>query len=102
MPVYLHVGGLVAAGFDPSGSFMLVVSHSGRSVFTVGSWERVARDLELAYPEAGAAIGIGPIAGLSIPIAELDYDTGELSWVAPDGSALYYTEGVVTITPPSA
>ena len=102
MPIYIHVGGLVAAGFDPSGSFMLVVSHSGRGVFAIGSWERVARDSKLAYPEGGVAVGIDPIAGLSVPIAELDYDAGELSWVAPDGSTLYYTEGVVTITPPSA
>lgn len=102
MSVYLHVGGLVAAGFDTSGSFMLVVSHSGLGVFSVGTWERVARDPELAYPEDGIAVGIGPIAGLSIPVTELNYETEDLSWIAPDGSALYYAEGVVTITPPSA
>jgi hypothetical protein len=37
------------AGFDASGKFLLTVSHARRGVFTVGSWERVARDSALAY-----------------------------------------------------
>ena len=102
MPIYLNVGGLVAAGFDPSGHFMLVVSHSGRGVYAVGSWARVARDLQLAYPEAGFAVGIGPIAGLLIPIVEMNYQTEDLRWAAPDGSILYYAEGIITLTPPDA
>ena len=28
MTKYLHIGGLVAAGIDPSGAFLLTVSHS--------------------------------------------------------------------------
>jgi len=32
-PKYLFVGGLVAMGFDPSGKFLLTITHSGRGVF---------------------------------------------------------------------
>jgi hypothetical protein len=53
-PKHLFVGGLVAMGFDATGQFLLTVSHSGRGVFAVGTWERVARDTELAYPDAGS------------------------------------------------
>ena len=33
MKTYLHIGGLVAAGFDPSGAYLLTITHSGRGVF---------------------------------------------------------------------
>ena len=49
-PKYLLVGGLVAMGFDRSGQFLFTVTHSGRGVFSVGDWQRVARDHALAYP----------------------------------------------------
>jgi hypothetical protein len=71
---YLHVGGLVAVGFDQSGAYMLTISHSGRGVFSTATWERVARELALAYPEEGQGIGIGPIAGQLIPVVVLDSD----------------------------
>ena len=48
---YLHVGGLVAMGFDASGNYLLTISHAGRGVFSTRTWERVARDPELAYPK---------------------------------------------------
>ena len=99
MPIYLHVGGLMAAGFDPSGKFLLTVSHAGRGVFAVGSWERVARDNALAYPEHGCAVGIGPIEGLSIPVTEMNYETEELSLHSPDGMfRLNYDSGTITVT----
>lgn len=69
-----HIGGLVAAGFDPTSKFLLAITHSGRGVFAMPTWEKVARDYELAYPENGVAIGIGPIAGIIIPVVELDSD----------------------------
>ena len=69
---YLPVGGLVAMGFDPSGSYLLVVSHSGRGVFSVESWTRVARDATTLYPSRGVIEGIGPLAGLEIAVHERD------------------------------
>ena len=98
MTRFLHIGGLIAIGFDPTGQYMLTLSHSGRGVFHLGDWERVARDLELAYPESGHAIGIGPIAGVRIPITEMDYDTGCISATTPDKKHhIEYSQGTVTI-----
>ena len=75
----------MAAGFDSSGAYLLTVSPSGRGVFSTASWERVARDHSLAYPEHGHAVGIGPIEGVSIPVSEIDYKTEHLSFSSPDG-----------------
>lgn len=72
---YLHIGGLIAVGFDPSEQYMLAVSHNGRGVFRTESWERVARDYALAYPSDGHSIGIGPIDGAIIPVSEMCWDT---------------------------
>ncbi len=97
MTKHLFVRGLVAAGFDASGKFLLTVSHAGRGVFTVGTWERVARDTALAYPEDGYAIGIGPIEGQKIKVKE-GYE-GVLELTSPDGLFnLSYEEGTITIT----
>lgn len=82
---YLHIGGLVAVGFDASGAYLLTITHSGRGVFSTRTWERVARDTEPAYPEAGFAVGIGPIDGQAIPVTEMDFDIGEMRVVSPDG-----------------
>jgi len=101
MPKHLHVGGLVAAGFDPTGAFLLTVSHSGRGLFSASTWERLARDDALAYPENGRAIGIGPLAGQSIAVVEKNNETGELALLAPNGAyALVYESGVLTISGP--
>lgn len=70
---HLLVGGLVAIGCDPTGRFLLTVSHSGRGVFSTETWVRVARSYEVIYPERGVCAGIGPIAGMSIPVLE-SYD----------------------------
>jgi hypothetical protein len=103
MKKHLFVGGLVAVGFDPSGQYLLTVSHAGRGVFSLGSWERVARDSELAYPEDGYAVGIGPMEGLVVPISELNYDTGELHFVSPDGKYKFeYEGGTITVTEDAA
>ena len=98
MTKHLFIGGLVAAGFDPAGEYLLTVSHAGRGVFSTTTWERVARDTALAYPSDGRAIGIGPIEGVSIPITEIDYETGLLRFISPDGSNIFeYESGTLTI-----
>lgn len=85
MKTHLQVGGLVAAGFDQSGEYLLVISHGGRGVFSTKSWERVARDYELAYPENGVGVGIGPIEDQPVQVTEIDYDTLEMCIVSEDG-----------------
>jgi hypothetical protein len=99
MPKQLFIGGLVAAGFDSSGAYLLTVSHSGRGVFSTESWERVARDSVLAYPQAGLATGIGPLDGVAVPVNEIDYMTGQLRFSSPDGRwSFVYEEGTLFIT----
>lgn len=96
MPKYLHVGGLVAAGFDSSGTFLLTVSHSGRGLYAVGTWERVARDYTLTYPQQGRVFGIGPIQDQIIDVAETLNDLLRLS--SPDGAyCIEYQEGTIGI-----
>jgi hypothetical protein len=85
MQRYLHIGGVVAVGFDPTCEYLLVISHSGRGVFSTRTWERVARSTELAYPTGGVGMGIGPIAGQAIPVTEMDYEAGCMRAVSPDG-----------------
>jgi len=84
-PKHLFVGGLVAMGFDPSGKFLLTVTHSGRGVFATETWERVARDPALAYPETGKAVGIGPIDGQVIDVQERDERREQIVMQSPDG-----------------
>ena len=98
MTHYLLVGGLVAAGFDRTGDWLLAISHSGRGVFSTRTWERVARDSELAYPEEGKGIGIGPIEGQLINVTGIDYDSGELELTSPDGRwHLEYESGTISV-----
>jgi hypothetical protein len=82
---FITIGGLIAAGFDPSGNYLLTITHSGRGVFSTSTWERVARDTAPAYPDAGTGMGIGPIAGLTIPVVEMDYQSGAMRLTSPDG-----------------
>jgi hypothetical protein len=84
-PKHLFVGGLVAMGFDPSGKFLLTVTHSGRGVFATETWERVARDPTLAYSDAGKAVGIGPIDGQVIDVQERDERRDQIDMQSPDG-----------------
>jgi hypothetical protein len=86
-------------GFDPSGEYLLTISHSGRGVFSTQTWEQVARDLSLAYPEDGHGIGIGPIDGISVPVTEMNYGTENLSLTSPDGSlSLEYDNGTIFVS----
>jgi hypothetical protein len=84
-PKYLLIGGLVAMGFDASGKFLLTVSHSGRGVFSADTWQRVARDPGLAYPENGKAIGIGPILGQTVSVQSRDEKQQRIEIKSPDG-----------------
>ncbi len=72
-------------GFDATGQFLPTVTHSGRGVFAVGTWERVARDTQLAYPDGGKAIGIGPIEGQVIEVWERDERRDQIAVRSPDG-----------------
>jgi hypothetical protein len=95
----VFIGGMVAGAFDESGKYLLAVSHAGRGVFETSTWERVARDTELAYPKKGLAVGIGPLAGVTLKVHEIDYATGVLEFTSPDGAwLLHYTEGTLTIS----
>lgn len=85
MKTYLPIGGLVAAGFDASGAYLLTVTHSGRGVLSTSTWQRVARDYTLAYPDSGSSVGIGPIAGQIIPVVEMDFQKGMMRLTSPDG-----------------
>ena len=85
-------------GFDPSGRYLLAVSHSGRGVFDTSTWDRVARDYTLAYPTQGIAIGIGPIDGQQIPVTELNLKTEMLDLESPDRDySLSYESGTITV-----
>jgi hypothetical protein len=82
---YLHIGGIVAVAFDSTESYLLTITHSGRGVFRTDTWERVARDYELAYPEDSIGIGIGPIEGQPLPVTGMNFNTGEMLLVSPSG-----------------
>lgn len=93
----LHVGGLVAVGVDSSDRYLLTVSHSGRGVFDTSTWQRVARDSALAYPVDGQAIGIGPLAGQTIPVREIDYELSTLTNAEVGAFVISYEEGDVMV-----
>ena len=94
----LHIGGLVAIGFDKSGKYLLAVSHSGRGVFDMKTWSRIARDPTMAYPENNISIGIGPFEGEWISVIELNSDE-TLRALSPDGKLLFnYESGVVEVS----
>lgn len=92
MRTFLTIGGLVAAGFDASGEYLLTVTHSGRGVFSTKTWERVARDYTVVYPDKGTSIGIGPISGQTIPVVEMNYQTGTMRLTSSDGKIVLACE----------
>src|SRR5262245_52768651 len=98
MTKHLFIGGLVAAGFDPDGKYLLDVSHSGRGLFDTRTWECVARERELSYPACGYAGGIGPIATIAVPVREIDGETGLLHFITADAKfSVWYEEGTLTV-----
>ncbi|MGC4006886.1 MAG: hypothetical protein QM811_28685 [Pirellulales bacterium] len=93
----LHVGGVIAIGFDSSGRYAIVVSHSGRGVYDTQTWLRVARDNQLAYPDDGIAEGIGPLSGQQIKVIE-EYYGGTLIAVSPNKEfEMHYLEGTIEV-----
>jgi hypothetical protein len=82
---HLLVGGLVAMGFDPTGKFLLTVSHAGRGVFSTDTWQRVARDPTVLYPRNGSIQGIGPLAGVEVSLAERNEQREQVTLQSPDG-----------------
>jgi hypothetical protein len=95
----LVVGGLVAAGFNETGEYLLTVSHSGRGVFSTATWERVARDSSDYYPDdEGTALGIGPLSGQVIAVTPINYDTGVLETSSTDRRIqLRYESGTIEV-----
>jgi hypothetical protein len=103
MKRYLHIGGVVAVGFDPCVEYLLVITHSGRGVFSTRTWERIARSTELAYPEGGVGVGIGPIGGQAIPVTVMDYESGHMRVVSPDGRIVLECESSgIAVSAPDA
>jgi len=95
MKTSIPVGGLVAAGFDASGAYLLSVTHSGRGVFSTNTWERIARDYEVIYPNDGKCLGIGPLDGEIIAVTEMDFQKGVMSLKSPDGRIALVCESSV-------
>jgi hypothetical protein len=93
----LYVGGLVAVGVDPAGRYLLTVSHAGRGVFDTLTWQRVARDLELAYPIDGHAIGVGPLSAQRIPVVAVDHNTSTMSGAILGNFRISYADGLLTV-----
>jgi hypothetical protein len=103
MKKYLHIGGLIAVGFDPNGSYLLTVTHSGRGVFSTTTWERIARDYSVVYPDGDSSIGIGPLAEQTILVTEMNYQTGAMHLKSPDGAITLHCEsGGITVEFPDS
>lgn len=68
-----RIGGAFAAGLNPEGTYLLLVSSSGRGVIDCRSGKRVARDDspdgDWLDTRRRRALGIGPLAGQEIYIA---------------------------------
>jgi hypothetical protein len=91
----IPIGGLVAVGFDASSAYLLTVTHSGRGVFSTNTWERVARDYEVVYPNGGTCLGIGPIEGKAISVTEMDFEKGIIRLKSSDGRVALECESSV-------
>jgi hypothetical protein len=87
----LLVGGLIAAGFDRAGRYLLLCSHAGRGLYDSFTGELTARDKRESYSidfSQLEAEGIGECAGTPIRIAGLC--GGGLSLISPSGWTLDY------------
>ena len=96
---FIHIGGLVAVGFDKTGKYILAVSHSGRGIYELSTWQRVARDASLAYPVNRTAIGIGPIDGQVISVEQRDETRDTFRLATPDNchSLLVESDGITVM-----
>ena len=95
MTTSIPIGGLIAVGFDATGDYLLTVSYSGRGVFSTQTWQRVARDHGVIYPEGGKCLGIGPIDGRAISVTEMDFEKGAMQLKSPDGRVMLECESSV-------
>lgn len=82
---HIFVGGLVAVGFDATGKYLLTVSHSGRAVFSTGTWKCVAQDDIPFYPAEGMVLGIGPLDGQLVEVIERNEKQDRIKILSPDG-----------------
>lgn len=97
-PQYLHVGGVIAMGFDSTGNFLLVVSHSGCGVYAVNTWEKVGRNFDSVSLEHGVVAAIPPIEDDLVPVKQINFETGELFLSSPNNDfSLCYREGTIEI-----
>ncbi len=80
----IFAGGVVAIGVDSSSEWLIVVSHSGRGVFSLKTGERIARDPNSTYPNDGRIQGIGPISSQTILVKE-EYSEKEIILFSPNG-----------------
>ncbi len=88
MSTVIKVGGLLAVGFDAAEELLLVVTHNGRAVYRVSDGSRVARNASTGDPwdgeaEDDGAAGIGPLAGVRVPVTL--FGGGELRLASPSG-----------------
>jgi hypothetical protein len=81
MPWELHkkliVGGATSVGIDPSSTYLVVVSHSGRGLFKLADGSRVARESEVfgRWYFGAQCEGFGPLHGIEIPIFGFGHKT---------------------------
>lgn len=83
----IAIGGFEAAGFSDDSDYLLVVTSSGRGVFSTRTGEKVARDSNYdgSWYDLSAltCLGIGPLEGESLHVAGIH--GGGLPTVAQDG-----------------
>lgn len=65
-----HIGGVTDVGFDMSGKYLQVSSHSGRGLFSLQNGEKIARDDDSTYDwhHETSVDGIGSLEGSRIQV----------------------------------
>ena len=65
-----HIGGVTDVGFDESGEYLQVSSHSGRGLFSLQTGEKISRDGDSTYNwhHKTSVDGIGPLQGSCIQV----------------------------------
>jgi len=92
------MGSVIAIGFDSNIKYLLVVSRSGRYVYTLDTLDRVTRDYSSALPNKGCIEGVGPLSGQSIKVTELTSSSRELQLRSADEKYLvHYQPGTLTL-----
>ncbi|WMS87387.1 hypothetical protein [Pleionea litopenaei] len=92
------MGSVIAIGFDSNMEYLLVVSRSGRYVYTLDTLDRVTRDYSMALPVKGCIEGVGPLSGQSIQVTEVSSTARELQLRSADEKYLvHYQPGTLTL-----